>query len=97
VVAGIFMVARFYGVFFNGLSIGSGNVNLLAVVGGVTVLGGAGLAFVQDDIKKVLAYSTVSQLGYMVMALGIGAWTAGIFHLFTHAFFKANLFLGAGS
>jgi NADH-quinone oxidoreductase subunit L len=97
VVAGIFMVARFYGVFFNGLSIGSGNINLLAIVGGVTVLGGAGLAFVQNDIKKVLAYSTVSQLGYMVMALGIGAWTAALFHLFTHAFFKAGLFLGSGS
>jgi NADH-quinone oxidoreductase subunit L len=97
VVAGIFMVARFYGVFFNGLSIGSGNLNLLVVVGAVTVLGGAGLAFVQDDIKKVLAYSTVSQLGYMAMALGLGAWTAAIFHLFTHAFFKAGLFLGAGS
>ncbi len=51
----------------------------------------------QNDIKKVLAYSTVSQLGYMVMALGVGAWTAGVFHLFTHAFFKACLFLGAGS
>ncbi len=58
---------------------------------------GAALAFVQDDIKKVLAYSTISQLGYMVMALGVGAWVAAIFHLFTHAFFKANLFLGAGS
>jgi NADH-quinone oxidoreductase subunit L len=52
---------------------------------------------VQDDIKKVLAYSTISQLGYMVMGLGVGAWTAAVFHLFTHAFFKANLFLGAGS
>ena len=51
----------------------------------------------QTDIKKVLAYSTISQLGYMVMALGVGAWTAAIFHLFTHAFFKACLFLGAGS
>ena len=60
-------------------------------------IGGAGLAFVQNDIKKVLAYSTVSQLGYMVMALGVGAWTAAIFHLFTHAFFKAGLFLGSGS
>ena len=58
---------------------------------------GAALAFVQDDIKKVLAYSTISQLGYMVMALGVGAWTAAVFHLFTHAFFKADLFLGAGS
>jgi NADH-quinone oxidoreductase subunit L len=97
VVAGVFMVARLYGVFFNGLSIGSGHLNALAVVGAVTVIGGAGLAFVQNDIKKVLAYSTVSQLGYMVMALGVGAWTAAIFHLFTHAFFKAGLFLGSGS
>jgi NADH-quinone oxidoreductase subunit L len=97
VVAGIFMVGRLYGVFFQGLSIGTSSVNLLAVVGGVTVLGGAGLAFVQNDIKKVLAYSTVSQLGYMVMALGVGAWTAAMFHLFTHAMFKAGLFLGSGS
>ena len=58
---------------------------------------GALLAFVQSDIKKVLAYSTISQLGYMVMALGVGAWTGAIFHLFTHAFFKACLFLGSGS
>ncbi|MEY2450349.1 MAG: NADH-quinone oxidoreductase subunit [Acidimicrobiaceae bacterium] len=97
VVAGIFMVARLYSVFFHGLSIGDGNLNLLAIIGGITVLGGAGLAFVQSDIKKVLAYSTVSQLGYMVMALGVGAWTAALFHLFTHAFFKAGLFLGSGS
>ena len=97
VVAGIFMVARLYSVFFQGLSIGTSSVNLLAVVGGVTVIGGAGLAFVQNDIKKVLAYSTVSQLGYMVMALGVGAWTAAMFHLFTHAMFKAGLFLGSGS
>jgi NADH-quinone oxidoreductase subunit L len=97
VVAGIYMVGRLYGVFFAGFSIGTSSVNLLAIVGGVTVIGGAGLAFVQNDIKKVLAYSTVSQLGYMVMALGIGAWTAAFFHLFTHAFFKACLFLGSGS
>jgi NADH-quinone oxidoreductase subunit L len=97
VVAGIYMVGRMYGVFFQGLNIGISSVNLLAVVGAVTVIGGAGLAFVQNDIKKVLAYSTVSQLGYMVMALGIGAWTAAFFHLFTHAFFKACLFLGSGS
>jgi NADH-quinone oxidoreductase subunit L len=96
VVAGIYMVARLYGVFFNGLSIGTGNINALAVVGSITLLFGALLAFVQSDIKKVLAYSTVSQLGYMVMALGVGAWTAAIFHLFTHAFFKACLFLGLG-
>jgi NADH-quinone oxidoreductase subunit L len=97
VVAGIFMVGRLYGVFFQGFSIGISSVNLLAIVGGVTVIGGAGLAFVQNDIKKVLAYSTVSQLGYMAMALGVGAWTAAFFHLFTHAMFKAGLFLGSGS
>jgi len=97
VVAGIFMVARLYGVFFEGLSIGTSNINALAVVGAVTLLFGGALAFVQNDIKKVLAYSTVSQLGYMVMALGVGAWTAAVFHLFTHAFFKAGLFLGSGS
>jgi NADH-quinone oxidoreductase subunit L len=97
VVAGIYMIARLYGVFFNGLSIGTANINVMAVVGAVTLVFGGLLAFVQADIKKVLAYSTVSQLGYMVMALGVGGWTAGIFHLFTHALFKACLFLGAGS
>jgi NADH-quinone oxidoreductase subunit L len=97
VVAGVYMIARMYGVFWNGLSIGTSTLNLMAVIGAVTVVFGALLAFVQNDIKKVLAYSTISQLGYMVMALGVGAWTAGIFHLFTHAFFKACLFLGAGS
>ena len=97
VVAGVFMIARLYGVFFSGLSIGDNSINLMAVVGGVTTLVGASLAFVQRDIKKVLAYSTISQLGYMVMALGVGAWTAAMFHLFTHAFFKACLFLGSGS
>ncbi len=97
VVAGIYMVARLYPVFFNGLSIANSSVNLLAVVGAVTAMFGAFLAFVQKDIKKVLAYSTVSQLGFMVTALGVGAWTAAMFHLFTHAMFKATLFLGAGS
>jgi NADH-quinone oxidoreductase subunit L len=97
VVAGIYMVARLYGVFFAGFDIGTVGVNFLAVVGGVTVIGGAALAFVQYDIKRVLAYSTISQLGYMVLALGVGAWTAALFHLFTHAFFKAGLFLGSGS
>ena len=97
VVAGVFMIARFYPVFYEGMSINSSSITLLAFVGGFTTLIGASLAFVQNDIKKVLAYSTISQLGYMVMALGVGAWTAGIFHLFTHAMFKACLFLGAGS
>ncbi len=97
VVAGIYLVARLYGVFFEGLSIAGSSLNALALIGGITTLVGASLAFVQDDIKKVLAYSTISQLGYMALALGVGAWTAAIFHLFTHAFFKALLFLGAGS
>ena len=97
VVAGVFMVARLYSVFFHGFAIPGSSINLLAIIGAVTLLGGALLAFVQNDIKKVLAYSTISQLGYMVMALGVGAWTAAVFHLFTHAFFKACLFLGAGS
>ena len=97
VVAGVYMIARLYPVFYEGFSIGIGSINLMAFIGGFTALIGAGLAFTQWDIKKVLAYSTVSQLGYMVMALGVGAWTAAIFHLFTHAFFKACLFLGAGS
>ncbi len=97
VVAGIYLIARLYSVFWHGFQIGESTINLMAVIGAVTVVFGALLAFVQNDIKKVLAYSTISQLGYMVMALGVGAWTAAIFHLFTHAFFKACLFLGAGS
>ena len=79
------------------LDLGTAASTRWRVVGGITILIGAALAFVQDDIKKVLAYSTISQLGYMVMGLGVGAWTGAVFHLFTHAFFKALLFLGAGS
>jgi NADH-quinone oxidoreductase subunit L len=97
VVAGVYLGARLFPVFFEGFSIGDGGLNLMALTGGVTILIGAVLAFVQRDIKKVLAYSTISQIGYMVMALGVGAWVAAVFHLFTHAFFKALLFLGAGS
>ena len=97
VVAGVYLVARLYGVFWTGFDIEAGGINPVALIGGITVIIAALLAFVQDDVKKVLAYSTVSQLGYMVMALGVGAWTAAVFHLFTHAFFKANLFLGSGS
>ncbi len=99
VVAGVYLVARMYGVFWAGMHIAqrTSGFNEVAIIGGITVIIAAALAFVQSDIKKVLAYSTVSQLGYMVMALGCGAWTAAIFHLFTHAFFKADLFLGAGS
>ncbi len=97
VVAGVFLVARLYPVFFEGLDILGSGVNLIAVIGGITILIAAALAFVQNDIKRVLAYSTVSQLGYMMMGLGVGAWTPAVFHLFTHAFFKCCLFLCAGS
>jgi NADH-quinone oxidoreductase subunit L len=97
VVAGVYLGARLYPVFWEGFSIDAGGINAMALIGGITILIGAALAFVQDDIKKVLAYSTISQLGYMVMGLGVGAWVGAVFHLFTHAFFKALLFLGAGS
>jgi NADH-quinone oxidoreductase subunit L len=72
-------------------------MNTVAVVGGVTAIFAATIALVQNDIKRVIAYSTVSQLGYMFLALGVGAYSAGIFHLYTHAYFKALLFLGSGS
>jgi NADH-quinone oxidoreductase subunit L len=97
VVAGVYLIGRLYPVFYIGMGIADSSLNPLALVGGITCVGGGLLAFVQRDIKKVLAYSTVSQLGYMVLALGVGAYTAGMFHLFTHAIFKACLFLGAGS
>jgi NADH-quinone oxidoreductase subunit L len=99
VVGGVFLVARLYPVFHAGLmiNVAGQHFNLIAVIGGITVLIAAGLAFVQNDIKKVLAYSTVSQLGYMMMGLGVGAWVPAVFHIFTHAFFKCCLFLCAGS
>ncbi|MEI8321700.1 MAG: NADH-quinone oxidoreductase subunit L [Actinomycetes bacterium] len=97
VVAGVFLVARLYPVFFKGMNILGSGVNLITVIGGITIVVAAALAFVQTDIKKVLAYSTVSQLGYMMMGLGAGAWMPAVFHIFTHAFFKACLFLAAGS
>jgi NADH-quinone oxidoreductase subunit L len=93
VTAGIFLVARMFPVFESS----EAAMNVVALVGAFTMLMAALLALVQDDIKKVLAYSTISQLAYMAAALGVGAGNAGIFHLFTHAWFKALLFLGAGS
>src|SRR5260370_16468797 len=72
-------------------------MDVVAIVGAATAIFAASMALVQNDIKKVLAYSTISQLGYMFLALGVGAFAAGIFHLMTHAFFKALLFLGAAS
>jgi NADH-quinone oxidoreductase subunit L len=93
VTAGVFMVARCNPLF----SLSGVAMNTVAVVGGVTAIFAATIALVQNDIKRVIAYSTVSQLGYMFLALGVGAYSAGIFHLYTHAYFKALLFLGSGS
>lgn len=93
VTAGVYMIARFSGLFLAAPIA----LHLVLWVGGLTALFAATIALVQNDIKKVLAYSTVSQLGFMFMAMGAGAFVIGIFHLMTHAFFKACLFLGSGS
>ena len=93
VTAGVYMVARMNAIY----QLAPLAMDVVAVVGAVTAIFAASMALVQNDIKKVLAYSTISQLGYMFLALGVGAFAAGIFHLMTHAFFKALLFLGAGS
>src|ERR1700689_3767865 len=93
VTAGVYMVARMNPLF----SRAPVAMLVVAIVGAVTALYSATIGLVQTDIKKVLAYSTVSQLGYMFLACGVGAYTAGIFHLMTHAFFKGLLFLAAGS
>jgi NADH-quinone oxidoreductase subunit L len=93
VTAGVYMIGR------NAVLFGHAPETLLvvAIVGGVTALMAGTIGLVQNDIKRVLAYSTVSQLGYMFLAMGMGAYAAGIFHLYTHAFFKALLFLGSGA
>ncbi len=93
VTAGVYMVARSNFIY----QMAPQAMLVVAVVGALTAFMAASIALVQNDIKRVLAYSTVSQLGYMVLALGVGAFTAAIFHLMTHAFFKALLFLGSGS
>jgi NADH-quinone oxidoreductase subunit L len=93
VTAGIYMVARLNFLF----SMAPATMTVVAVVGALTALAAATVGIAQNDIKKVLAYSTVSQLGYMFAAVGVGAYAAGVFHLMTHAFFKACLFLGSGS
>jgi NADH-quinone oxidoreductase subunit L len=93
VTAGVYMVARSNALFV----LAPTALEIVAVVGAATAIWAASIALVQNDIKKVLAYSTVSQLGYMFLACGVGAFAAGIFHVMTHAFFKALLFLGAGS
>jgi NADH-quinone oxidoreductase subunit L len=93
VTAGIYMVARLNFLF----AMAPATMTVIAVIGGLTALFAATIGLAQNDIKKVLAYSTVSQLGYMFAAVGVGAFAAGVFHLMTHAFFKACLFLGSGS
>jgi NADH-quinone oxidoreductase subunit L len=97
--AGVYMIIRMFPL----LTVGGGaghltpTMSVIAIIGTFTAIFAATIAVAQDDIKRVLAYSTISQLGYMVAALGIGAYVAAAFHLFTHAFFKALLFLGSGS
>jgi NADH-quinone oxidoreductase subunit L len=93
VAAGVYLVARFFPVF----EASRDAQHLVAWIGAVTALIAASIALVQTDLKRVLAYSTISQLGYMMMGLGVLGYVAAIFHLFTHAFFKALLFLGSGS
>lgn len=93
VTAGVYMVARSNALFV----LAPSSMKTVAIVGALTAIFAASIGLVQNDIKRVLAYSTVSQLGYMFLALGVGAFAAGVFHVFTHAFFKALLFLGAGS
>jgi proton-translocating NADH-quinone oxidoreductase chain L len=91
VAAGVYLVGRFFPLFTHDVLL------FIAYTGGITLFIAATIAMVQSDYKKVLAYSTVSQLGFMMLGLGVGGWAAGLFHLLTHAFFKALLFLGAGS
>jgi NADH-quinone oxidoreductase subunit L len=93
VTAGVYMVARSNALFV----LAPSSMKVVAIIGALTAIFAASIGLVQNDIKRVLAYSTVSQLGYMFLALGVGAFAAGVFHVFTHAFFKALLFLGAGS
>ena len=91
VAAGVYLVGRFYPVLTPDVLL------VIAIIGGITLFIAATIALVANDIKRVLAYSTVSQLGYMMLALGVGGWSAGLFHLVTHAFFKSLLFLCSGS
>ena len=94
VTAGVYLLARMFPFY---KSMAPAALDIVMLFGVITLLGAGLIAVVQDDLKKVLAYSTVSQLGYMIAAIGSGAYTAALFHLWTHAFFKALLFLGAGS
>src|SRR3984957_20916795 len=93
VTAGVYMIARCHTLFDRSPYA----LGVVALIGAVTAIFAATIGMVQHDIKRVLAYSTISQLGYMFLACGVAAYSAGIFHLMTHAFFKALLFLAAGS
>lgn len=97
VTSGVYLLTRVNGILFEVSERAGWATNLIAWVGVGTALFAATIALAQNDIKKVLAYSTVSQLGYMILAVGVGAYVAAIFHMITHAFFKALLFLGSGS
>jgi len=93
VTAGVYLIARTHELFL----LSPVALNVVAIIGATTLLMAAFTALTQSDIKRILAYSTISQIGYMFLALGVGAWASGIFHLMTHAFFKALLFLAAGA
>ena len=93
VTAGVYMTARSFPIYTHAPAA----LNVIAIIGIATAFFAATIGLAQNDIKKVFAYSTVSQLGYMFLGVGCGAFSAGIYHLMTHAFFKALLFLGAGS
>jgi NADH-quinone oxidoreductase subunit L len=93
VTAGVYMIARLSPLY----AVAPGALDVVALIGGLTCLYAATIALVQEDLKKILAYSTISQIGYMIVGVGVGAFSAGIFHLMTHAFFKALLFLCAGA
>ena len=92
VTAGVYLIARMHGLYALAPSV----EHVVAIIGALTLILAGCSAIVQDDIKRILAYSTISQIGYMFLALGVGAWSAAIFHFMTHAFFKALLFLAAG-
>src|SRR3989338_6467216 len=93
VTAGVYLIARTHGLFL----LAPGVLHFVGVIGAITLLIAGFSALVQTDIKRILAYSTMSQIGYMFLALGVGAWQPAIFHLMTHAFFKALLFLSSGA
>ncbi len=95
--AGVYLLVRMFPLYSHAMEVAPASMQFVAFIGAFTALFASTIAVAQWDIKRVLAYSTISQLGYMVAAIGIGAYGAALFHLITHAFFKALLFLGSGS